>query len=125
MILLLKDCFGIFVENRLNGARLRVKIIAFCREVSVFLVAQSVKSLPAMWDTWFNPWVGKIPWRRKWQPTPLFLHGEFLGERSLVGYSPWDLKVSDMTFCREVMIQLGKKAITAYWMGEGGRMIYL
>ena len=52
MILLLKDCFGIFVENRLNGARLRVKIIAFCREVSVFLVAQSVKSLPAMWDTW-------------------------------------------------------------------------
>ena len=37
----------------------------------------------------FNPWVGKIPWRRKWQPTPVFLPGEFHGRRSLVGYSPW------------------------------------
>ena len=38
-------------------------------------------------DAWrhrFNPWVGKIPWRRKWQPTPLFLPGEFHGQRSLV-----------------------------------------
>ena len=33
----------------------------------------------------FNPWVRKIPWRRKWQPTPVFLPGEFLGQRSLVG----------------------------------------
>ena len=38
---------------------------------------------------WFDPWVRKIPWRRKWQPTPLFLPGEFHGQRSLVGYSPW------------------------------------
>ena len=37
----------------------------------------------------FDPWVGKIPWSRKWQPTPLFLHGEFHGQRSLVDYSPW------------------------------------
>ena len=36
----------------------------------------------------FNPWVGKIPWRSKWQPTPVFLPGEFHGQRSLVGYSP-------------------------------------
>ena len=35
----------------------------------------------------FNPWVGKLPWRRKWQPAPVFLPGESLGERSLVGYS--------------------------------------
>ena len=35
-----------------------------------------------------DPWVGKIPWRRKWQPTPVFLPGEFHGWRSLVGYSP-------------------------------------
>ena len=38
----------------------------------------------------FDPWVGKISWRRKWQPTPVFLTGEFHGWRSLVGYSPWD-----------------------------------
>ena len=36
----------------------------------------------------FNPWVGKIPWRRKWQPTPVFLPRKFCGQRSLVGYSP-------------------------------------
>ena len=37
----------------------------------------------------FDPWVGKIPWRRTWQPTPVFLPGELHGWRSLVGYSPW------------------------------------
>jgi len=36
----------------------------------------------------FNPWVRKIPWRRAWQPTPVFLLGESHGQRSLVGYSP-------------------------------------
>ena len=36
-----------------------------------------------------NPWVRKIPWRRKWQPTPVFLPGKPHGQRSLVGYSPW------------------------------------
>ena len=37
----------------------------------------------------FDPWVGKIPWRRAWQPTPVLLPGESYGQRSLVGYSPW------------------------------------
>ena len=45
----------------------------------------------------FNPWVGKIPWRRKWQPTPVLLPGKFHEQRSLVGYSPWDRKESDTT----------------------------
>ena len=45
----------------------------------------------------FNPWVGKIPWRREWQPTPVFLPGESHGQRSLAGYSPWGGKKSDMT----------------------------
>ena len=36
-----------------------------------------------------DPWVGKIPWSRKWQPAPVFLPGEFRGKRSLAGYSPW------------------------------------
>ena len=40
----------------------------------------------------FDPWVKKIPWRRKWQSTPLFLPWKFHGERSLVGYSPWNHK---------------------------------
>ena len=45
----------------------------------------------------FDPWVGKIPWRKKWQPTPVFVPGESRSQRSLVGYSPWDCKESDMT----------------------------
>ena len=39
-----------------------------------------------------NPWIGKIPWRRKWQPTPVFLPGKSHGQRSLAGYSPWGHK---------------------------------
>ena len=58
----------------------------------VSLVAQTVKNLPAMQETW----VGKIPWRREWQPTPVSLPGEFHGQRSLVGCSPWGLKELDM-----------------------------
>ena len=45
----------------------------------------------------FNPWVEKIPWRRKQQPTPVFLPWESHGWRSLVGYSPWGHKELDTT----------------------------
>ena len=41
----------------------------------------------------FHPWVGKIPWRRKWQPTPRFLPRKFHGQKSLAGYSSWGLRV--------------------------------
>ena len=45
----------------------------------------------------FGSWDGKIPWRRKWQPTPVFLPGESHGQKSLVGYSPQGRKESGMT----------------------------
>ena len=45
----------------------------------------------------FDPWVRKIHWSRKWQPTPKDLPGEFCGQKSLMGYSPWDRKESDKT----------------------------
>ena len=45
----------------------------------------------------FDPWVRKMPWSRKWQPTPVFLPGIFHGQRSLGIYSPWGHKESDMT----------------------------
>ena len=45
----------------------------------------------------FNPWVGKISWRRKWQPSPVLLPGKSHGRRNLVGYSSWGRKESDMT----------------------------
>ena len=44
----------------------------------------------------FDPWVRNIPWKRKWQPTPVFLHGKFHGQRSLAGYSPQSHKESNM-----------------------------
>ena len=56
------------------------------------IIAQSVKNLPAMQETTFDFWVRKIPWRRKWQPTPVSLLGESHGQRSLAGCSPWDHK---------------------------------
>ena len=45
----------------------------------------------------FDPWVGKIPWSRKWHPTPVFLSGKFHGQKSLAGYSPWGYKEPDTT----------------------------
>ena len=45
----------------------------------------------------FDPWVGKVLWRRKWQSTPVFLSGKSYGQRILVGYSPWGCKESDRT----------------------------
>ena len=61
------------------------------------LVAQMAKNLPAMQETVFYPCVRKISWRRKRQPTPVFLCEEFHGQGNLAGYSPWGCEESDMT----------------------------
>ena len=60
-------------------------------------MAQTVKNLPAVLKTQVQSLGQENPWRREWQLTPVFLSGEFHGQRSLVGYSPWDRKVSDVT----------------------------
>ena len=52
---------------------------------------------PEMYETLVPSMIGKIPWRRKWEPTPVFLPGESHGQRSLEGYSPWSCKESDTT----------------------------
>ena len=44
-----------------------------------------------------DPWVGKIPWKRAWQSTPVFFSGESHGQRSLANYSPWGFNVLDTT----------------------------
>ena len=71
-------------------------------QCSAFLyIKHPVKNPPAnagdVKRTRLDPWVGKITWRRKWQPTPVFLPGRFHGKRSLMGYSPWVCKQLDMT----------------------------
>ena len=64
-------------------------------------MARWVKNLPVMQGRCrkrgFDTWVGKIPWRRAWQPTLLFLLGESHGQRSLVDSSPWGRKELDRT----------------------------
>ena len=61
------------------------------------LMAQRLKHLPPMQETRFQSLGGKMPWKRKWQSTPVFLPGESPGRRSLVGYSPQGRKESDTT----------------------------
>ena len=62
-----------------------------------------VKNLPVNIGDWrlkkqeFDPWVGQIPWRWKWQCTPVFLPGEFHGQGSLAGHSPWRTWLSTAT----------------------------
>ena len=71
----------------------------FCMIIELFtlisgasLVAQMVCGRSGV-----DRWVGKLPWRSEWQPTPVFLQGEFHGKRSLVSCSPWGHKESDTT----------------------------
>ena len=61
---------------------------------------------------WFDSWVGKIPWRRAWHPTAVFLSGESHGQRSLVDYSLWGRKESDMTLYVPVCKCVCKRQIT-------------
>ena len=61
------------------------------------LVAQMVKNLPAVSETWVRSLGWEDPWRREWIPIPIIWSGEFHGQRSLAGYRPWGPKESDMT----------------------------
>ena len=78
----------------------------------------------ALWSNWrwdltqittperrhrFNPWVRKIPWRREWLSTPVFLPGEFHGQRSMAGYSSWGRKELDMTEQLTLSLSMGNR----------------
>ena len=67
--------------------------MVLCCTENFSLVAQTGKNLPAVQETW----VGKIPWRRKWLPTAVFLPGESHGQISLASYSPRGPRESNMT----------------------------
>ena len=75
----------VFQTRYFSGCRPGVELLNHTLDKSyarASLVAQMVTNLPTMWETWAR----KIPWRRDWQPTPVFLPGEFHGQRSLGGY---------------------------------------
>ena len=67
------------------------------------------------WRPGFDPWVGKIPWRRKWQPTPVFLPGKYRGWRNLAGRSPWGGKESDTTEWLHCSYCAHRKLSLLYW----------
>ena len=69
--------------------------LAFLTSQVVLVVKKPSANAVDARDTGFDPWVGKIPWRRKWHPTPGFLPEESHGQRSLAGYSPWGHKELD------------------------------
>ena len=87
---------------------MRVKLYLICTSLMIikfricfiflaFLVDQTVKNLSAMQETPIWSLGQEDLWRRKWQPMPVLLPGEFHEQRSLVGYSPWGHKESDTT----------------------------
>ena len=83
-----------------EGASLPLQILSalHCSITSIASqVALVVKNPPANAEDVGSPWVGKIPWKRKWQPIPVSVPGEFQGQRSWVGDSPQGRKESDMT----------------------------
>ena len=98
----LSACLG-WLSQKVDRTKTRTQIFWF--KFSIFILPYT--GLPRWFSgresaCWcrrhrFNPWVRKIPWRRKWQPTPVFLPGKSHGQRSLVGYSPWGYKESGTT----------------------------
>ena len=66
----------------------------------------------------FDPWVEKIPWRKEWQPAPVFLPGESHGQNSLVGYSPWGRKELGMTEWLSLSIESGS------YLGHPGQELW-
>ena len=84
-------------------------------------MAQTVKNPLLIQEAWaFNPWVGKIPWSKKRQSTPVFLPGECHRQRSLAGYSPWGRRELDATFTFTFI--LGTKICISLGAGRVGRV---
>ena len=80
-------------SGNLRKPRQRGDELQPCIRTGIMATAQTVQcGRPG-----FSPWVGKISWRRKWQPAPVLLPREAHGQRSQVGYSPWGRKEWDMT----------------------------
>ena len=88
-----------------------------------------VKNLPAKAgdiEPRFDPWVGKIPWRRAWKPTPVFLPGESQGQGSLVSYSPKGRKELDTTettlHTRTPYLRLYRSTLDLSRVKSGGKL---
>ena len=110
----------------IGGAMMRIRIFPSCHLNSMGLGQQSLVTVLPRWLSGeeptcqcrkhgFNPWVKKILWRRKWQPTPIFLPGKSYGQRSLAGYSPWGHKgvVHDLATNNNKILQKRQESLYA------------
>ena len=87
------------------------------------LVAQWERIHLPMQETWVQSLSQNIPWRRKWQPTPVFLHGKSHGQRSLVGCSPWGRKRVGHDFETKQQYHLNTIYNFAYYLCTLGQVI--
>ena len=110
----LKEVLALPSQKQLNLHRF-FKLSTSIRRLRASQVAQWIKNLPTMLDMQ-QMWVRKIPWRRTWQPTPVFLTGEYHEQKSLVGYSPKGPKESNMTEATEHE-QMCRR-FNKYWIGH-------
>ena len=86
LVMVISDLWCYYCKKITTSSRLREWLaIVFLNKV--FTLLSGKESACQCRRHVFNPWVGTFSWRRKWQPTPVFLPGEFHGQRSLVGYS--------------------------------------
>ena len=92
--LLVRACWGLWISDQQFPKIKDLPNLQFVctADQGASLVSQSVKNPPAMQETWVQSLVRKIPWRRQWQPTAVFLPGKSYGQRSLESYSPWGHK---------------------------------
>ena len=89
-------CFLLTLDKKHNLARLYPEFVVYTCALAGPPRGHSGKESACQCRRYrrpgFNPSIGKIPWRRKWQPTPAFLPGKSHGQRTLAGYSPWGHK---------------------------------
>ena len=117
-------CWNVFYFRAKSGD-VFIRIFVFCHGcfgsdicLQGFPGGAAVK-IHLLTKTTLQSWVRKIPWRRKWQPTPVFLPGESHGQRSLVGYSPRGRKESDnFTFTKYLLLSFNHCLSSIYYKSD-------
>ena len=90
--------FLLHIQSNFGWDHWKTDFLYSSKESITFYILSHTKNLPAIWETGVRP-LGQreIPWRREWQPTPVFLPGESHRQRSLAGYNPWGRNELDTT----------------------------
>ena len=97
MLLFISNFNPVVVLCHLREQKSKERLIWYIHSFQASLMAQMVKNPPAMQETQVRSLGQEVPWRREWQPTPVFLPGEVHGQRSLADYSPWGCNESETT----------------------------